>query len=79
MVGLTTKVAALPSEVPPQLLVDQRRVAPEPPLAVNVTELPEQIVLEAAVIDTGATGVAATEIVICAQLDGAHGAVSHRQ
>ncbi len=56
VVGLTIKLVPVPSDVPPQLLVDQRSVAPEPPLAVNATGVPAQTVVELAVIEVGAIG-----------------------
>ena len=76
--GLTTMEAPVPAGVPPHEPTNHSSVPPLPPTAVKVTELPAQMGLLLAVIEVGALGGADTLIVMLAQLDGAHGGLSHR-
>ena len=65
----TTSGLPVPSTVPPQLPLNQRRVVPVPPVAVReiVPPLFEQILLRSTLAEEGATGAGVTVTVDCPQ------------
>ena len=68
-VGLTVIDVPVPAAVPPQLPVYHLQSVPDPPVAVNVLLVPEQIVVGLADADVGATGSGLTVTDVVAQVE----------